>query len=451
MEIRLSFIGFNAACARVVRGLASIPEASVVGILAHDVPQEWPLFLDPPPLFSNRKEMFRAGKPNLLLVADDIEELKGVPSKCQVIEVQSGAPAAGLLEALPIISSLDILPEEEMEKIASLCAGVNVVEAYSNPLPKLAQLLDRAMALSGAELGMVLLPGEVLDELKVVLARGDEAQHIVGRGISVTKSLCGRAFDAGETVQGDLGRSIEENRCLEGTEVGKLLAIPLRAEGRVIGVFALGRKEAEFDALKLSLLTLIGDQASLAMQISRLYSELETNVVMDSASGLYNQNFFNQRVNEEVSRAHRYSLNVCLVVAEIDDFEDYLKRNGRFMSDFIISDVGNIIKRNTRDVDTAARYGDKMFAILLPETRRLGAMRFAERIRKVMEDYPFPSRERKEVERLTICAGIASFPASAENEQELLDNALTALAAAKASGPSNIRLFSPTLVEESNA
>ncbi len=231
MELRVSFIGFNKVCARIARGLASIPEAGVVGILAHVIPAEWPSSLDAPPLFSSRREMFRAAKPNLLLVAEDVGELKGVPAKCQLVEVYDGAPVASLLEALPIMSSTDVLPQEEMEKIASLCAGVNVVEAYSNPMPKLAQLLDRAMVISGAELGMVLLPGEVLDELEVVLARGDEVQHIVGRGISVIGSLCGRAYDAGETIQGDLSRDIEEGRCLEDTEVGKLLAIPLRAEG----------------------------------------------------------------------------------------------------------------------------------------------------------------------------------------------------------------------------
>lgn len=450
MEIRLAFLGFNAACARLVQGLAFASEARVVGVLGKEIPPQWPPQLEPPQLFSSRKEMFRAAKPNLLLVAEDAGELKGVPSKCQVVQVQDGLPAAGLLENLSVKGMSDELPKEELQKIASICAGVNIVEAYSDPMPKLAQLLDRAMAISDAEMGMVLLPGEVLDELEVLLARGD-GERLLGRSLSVTGSLCGKAYDDGETVQGDLDRSVAEGRGLQGTKVDKLLAIPLRAEGRVMGVFALGRREGGFDALKMSFLTLIADQASLAMQISHLYSELETNVAMDSASGLYNQNFFNQRVNEEVNRAQRYSLNICLVVMEIDDFEEYLKRNGRFMGDFILSDVGNIIKRNTRDVDIASRYGDKMFAILLPETRRLGAMRFAERIRKIMEEYPFPSRERKEVEKLTICVGIASYPANAENEQDLLEKAIAAMAAAKEAGPNNIRLYSPNLFEESSS
>jgi diguanylate cyclase (GGDEF)-like protein len=447
MEIRLAFLGFNPTCARLVQGLAGSPEVAIAGVLAKKVPPEWPPSVEPPPLFSSRKELWRTGNPDLLLLAEEVGELRGVPAKCQVLRVQGETPAALLLKVLPIKSPSEVRREEDIQEIASICASINVIEAYSDPVPKLAQLLDRAMALSGAELGMVLLPGEVLDELGVILARGKGVEQLVGRSLGVTGSLCGRAFDSGEALQDNLEQDVEEARYLEGMGINNLLALPLRAEGRVIGIFALGRRE-EFDPLKMSLLTLIADQAGLAIQISRLYSELETNVVMDSASGLYNQHYFHQHVNEEVMRARRYSLNVCLVVLEIDDFEACLRRNGRFMGDFILSDIGSIIKRNTREVDMAARYGDKMFAVLLPETRRLGAMRFAERIRKVMEDYPFPSRERKEVEKLTVCSGIASYPANADNEQDLLEKALTALAAAKAAGPNNIRLYSPNLSEE---
>jgi two-component system cell cycle response regulator len=171
-------------------------------------------------------------------------------------------------------------------------------------------------------------------------------------------------------------------------------------------------------------------------------------VVIDSASGLFNLHYFQHQLHQEVSRARRYSLNVCLVFFELDDYNGYIERNGRYMGDFILSDIGNIVKRNTREVDTAARYGDNLFAVLLPETRRLGAMRLAERIRKVMDEYPFPSRERKEVERLTVCVGVSSFPANADNEQDLVNKALAALTSAKTAGPNNVRLYSDSIGEE---
>jgi diguanylate cyclase (GGDEF)-like protein len=444
-ETRIAFIGFNPSCARLVQSLSSSPQVEVVGILAKEKPPDWPEYLDLPPLFTARKDLLRTGSPDLLLVAEETGELKGIPAKCEVIHVHAETSMARLLEALPASLELDMPGMEDVNEIASICASVNVIEAYSDPMPKLAQLLDRALAISGANLGMIVLPGDVMDELDVVLARGEGAQQLVGRGLSATESLCGKAFDTGMAHQARLSLGMEEYSYLDQSDVKRMLAFPLRAEGRVIGVFSLGSGEEEFDRLKMPVLTLLADQAGLAVLISRLYSELETNVVIDSASGLFNLHYFQHQLHQEVSRARRYSLNVCLVFFELDDYNGYIERNGRYMGDFILSDIGNIVKRNTREVDTAARYGDNLFAVLLPETRRLGAMRLAERIRKVMDEYPFPSRERKEVERLTVCVGVSSFPANADNEQDLVNKALAALTSAKTAGPNNVRLYSDSI------
>ncbi len=447
-ETRVAFIGFNPTCSRLVQILDSNPRAEVIGILGEEVPPDWPPHLQPPALFSTRKDLMRTAAPDLLLVVEGTGELKGVPSKCQVVYIREDSPNARLLDILPLPSQPYALREEDLREVANICASVNVVEAYSDAMPKLGQLLDRAMAICGAELGFMLMPGDVLDELDVVLARGDGAQRLVGRGLGATTSLCGRAFDTGVMQHEELSEGHEEHTYLAESGVKKLVALPLRAEGRVIGVFALGRRGRDFDPLMMPLLTLIADQAGLAVLISRLYSELETNVVRDAASGLFNLHYFQHQLSQEVSRARRYSLNVCVLCFEIDDYQGYIDRNGRYMADYILTDLGSIVKRNTREVDTAARYGENLFAVLLPETRRLGAMRLAERIRKVIEEYPFPSREKKEVEQLTACVGVSSFPANADNDQDLMNRALAALTAAKNAGPNNVRLYSDNLAEE---
>jgi diguanylate cyclase (GGDEF)-like protein len=449
-ETRIAFIGFNPACARLVQVLSSSPGVEFTGILGKEAPAEWPSPLPPPTLYSARKDLLRSADPDLLLVAEDTGELKGIPAKCQVIHAHTGSPTAWLLEMLPASLQAGVSSESDMREIASICASINIVEAYSDPMPKLAQLLDRAMVICGAELGVILLPGDVLDELDVVIARGTGAQELVGRGLSAADSLCGRAFDAGMVLQSDLNQGLEEYSYLAESGIDRLIALPMRAEGRVIGVFALGRGEEELDVQRMPILTLVADQAGLAVLVSRLYSELETNVVRDTASGLFNLHYFQHQLSQEVSRARRYSLNVCLLVFEIDDYDGYIERNGRYMGDFILSDLGNIVLRNTREVDTAARYGENLFTVLLPETRRLGAMRLAERIRKVIEEYPFPSREKKEVESLTACVGVSSFPASADNDQELMDKAMTALTAAKVAGPNKVCLYSNNLGGEAS-
>lgn len=448
MSIRLAFLGFDERCALLVKALSSLEGIEIVGVLGKKVPERWPSSLKAPALYSARSKLLREGKPDLLIVTGETGELKGLPENCQILDLRENMPSTELLSKLSERLEESQRLKRDLQEITSICASVNVIEAYSDPLPKLSQLLDRALALSGEGVGMVLMPGEEVDTLRVVLARGDGAEAIVGKTVSITRSICGRAFDAGVIVQREVGPETDEIDYLRDTATKRLLAMPMRAEGRVVGIIALSLSRDIFNVDSMPVLTMLADQAGLAVLIARLYSELETNVVKDAVSGLYNATYFQQRLHEEICRARRYSLNVCLVFLEIDDFEGYVERNGRFMGDFVLSDVGNIIKRNTREVDTAARFGDHVFALLLPETRRLGAMRLAERIRKVMEEYPFPSRERKEVEALSMCAGVASYPANADNERDLLKRALAALAAAKGEGPNSLCLFSEEVVAE---
>ncbi len=454
METRVAFIGFNRACSRLAEMLAGCEGLELVGVLSEGVPSQWPEGLEPPSVYTSRKDLFRTASPHLVVVADEEKdeekgEIKGAPAACQVVYAREGSPLARLLESLPVAGRAAPLSREEIHGIIDVCCGVNVIEAYTDPIPKLSQLLDRAMAFSGASLGMFLLPGEAVDELKVVLARGAVAEDLVEKTIDARVSICGASFDSGTINQERLSAERAEHAYLSGSGITTLTALPLRAEGRIIGVLALGTEEDGLEAMKMPLLALIADQAGLTVLISRLYSELEANVVTDVASGLFNKHYFLQQVKREVSRARRYSLNVCLVCFEIDDYAGYVERNGRYLGDFILADLGKVVKRNTREVDTAARYGECLFTVLLPETRRLGAMRLAERIRKVVEEYPFPSRVRREVEKLTVCVGVSSYPANADNEADLLNKALAALAAAKAAGPNNVRLYSDDMGEES--
>ncbi len=413
-------------------------------MLADEVPPDWPPEAETPPLFSSYEDLLRES-PDLLVVAGGVDGPEEVPPGCQVLEVEKSPGLVGLLELLSRTLLEGRRIRGELQEIAAICSGAEVVEPYSDPLPKLSQLLDRAMALSGCEGGMILFPGDQVDALKVVLARGKGAERIVGGTLSISRSTCGRAFDEGIVLQKTIGPEDEEHGIWGEEGKRGLLALPIRSEGRAVGILALMRGDEGFPVDHLPTLTLVADQAGLAMLIARLYSELETNVVKDSASGLYNRNYFLQRLHEEISRARRYSLNVCLVFLRLDDFEGYVRRNGRLLADLVISDMGSIISRNTREVDTAARYEDHTFALLLPETRRLGAVRLAERIRKVVEEYPFPSREKKEVEILTICAGIAAYPANADSEETLLKKAIAALSAAAAEGPNQIRLYTEEL------
>ncbi len=150
---------------------------------------------------------------------------------------------------------------------------------------------------------------------------------------------------------------------------------------------------------------------------------------------------FERRMDLEMMRATRYNLNLGLIVFAVNDLEDYEERNGRLMRDLAVEDIASIIMRNIRQVDVAGRLEDDRMAILLPETGRLGTLRLAERIRIVVEEYPFPSRDLTHVERLTVNGGISVYPSIAENPDELAGQAHDALEEAMRAGRNRTNLY----------
>ncbi len=438
-RIKVAFVGFNEACARLVEALRGDPRVELVGIVAGERPTGWPETEVIPRLFGDTRELESAANPDVVFLAEEADE--GVFSG-EVVPVWEGASMEYLTSFLSGRAVLEKKIREEIEQVTSLCSDTRLAEAYSDPFPKLTQLMDRAMALFDMRFGMIAVPGEVGSEMVILMARGDKVKGLVGRSLGMATSLCGEAFNQGRPMQRKVSEEFEEFDFLSRENITKAILVPMRAEGRVVGVFLLGGDgEDELDSLKLSLFALVADQAGLVLQIARLYSELEANLNLDSLTGLYNQHYFLRRLSEEISRARRYSLNVSLVLMELDDLSGYRERNGRTMAELVLSDLGSLIKRSTREVDVAARYGEDRIAVLLPETRRIGALRLAERLLGIVADYPFPSTMKGETERLTACAGIASYPANAENDRELLFKAMEALERAKKAGPGNFHLY----------
>jgi diguanylate cyclase (GGDEF)-like protein len=158
-------------------------------------------------------------------------------------------------------------------------------------------------------------------------------------------------------------------------------------------------------------------------------------------SGLLPPGEFERRMELEMMRATRYNLNVGLIIFYVNDLEDYEERNGRLMRDLVLEDIASIIGRNTRQIDVAARLEDDRMAVLLPETGRLGTLRLAERIRIVVEEYPFPSRDLTNVERLTVNGGISTYPSIADNRDELVKQAHDALEEAMRAGRNRTNLY----------
>jgi len=173
-------------------------------------------------------------------------------------------------------------------------------------------------------------------------------------------------------------------------------------------------------------------------ELERAREKLQELAITDGLTGLYNYRYFRERLLNEVARAERHGLNLSVVMMDIDFFKHYNDTHGHPAGDEVLRVIGEILRRNVRKIDVAARYGGEEFALILVETSGPNARLVADKLRKLVENYPFPHREEQPNGRLTISAGVATYPEDGGSAEELIAAADQYLYEAKKTGRNRV-------------
>jgi len=129
--------------------------------------------------------------------------------------------------------------------------------------------------------------------------------------------------------------------------------------------------------------------------------------ITDALTGLNNRRSFDEFWQREYKRAHRDNSYLSLIILDIDFFKKVNDKYGHPAGDLCLQEVAKcLLAHASREQDFIARYGGEEFAIILPSTKRDGAMAVAENIRKHVECLEI-SWEDQPI-RLTISAGLCS-------------------------------------------
>ncbi|MNS90559.1 Response regulator PleD [compost metagenome] len=122
-------------------------------------------------------------------------------------------------------------------------------------------------------------------------------------------------------------------------------------------------------------------------------AKLKEMVDTDDLTGLFNMRSLYQKLDFEMERGKRFGRDVCVVMMDIDFFKTVNDGHDHLFGSYVLSEVGKIIRANTRNIDLPARYGGDEFLVVLTETNYAGAMFFCERLRDSIAKTTFVSGE----------------------------------------------------------
>jgi len=239
----------------------------------------------------------------------------------------------------------------------------------------------------------------------------------------------------------DMGADLRFAESPAGDDMKSEMVVPLSIHGRTLGTLNLASATSHaFTAADFDILQRCGQLAAVAVENRNLYQHTLEQSLIDPLTKIYNNRQFRRLLEVEISRAHRHSRTLALIMIDVDNFKKVNDTLGHPIGDRVLCGISLILATGLRSSDVLARYGGEEFAVILPETERDSARRVAEKLcRDVAEKASFPDGRGGQV-RATVSLGIAFFPLDAGNGDDLVYRADQALYRAKTSGKNRVSL-----------
>jgi len=138
----------------------------------------------------------------------------------------------------------------------------------------------------------------------------------------------------------------------------------------------------------------------------------------DALTGLANRAWFEERLEEEMSRARRSGQPLSLGVLDLDSFREMNSAHGHPGGDLALQTVARRLRQSIRKSDLAARLGGDEFVIVFPDTDVAQAVLRLESLREAVADLRVQAG--RTAFSVTMSVGVASFPADGTRIADVL-------------------------------
>ncbi|MFQ5586996.1 MAG: diguanylate cyclase [Thermodesulfobacteriota bacterium] len=195
-----------------------------------------------------------------------------------------------------------------------------------------------------------------------------------------------------------------------------LLVVPIIWEEEMLGTLILRtrRTSKNFTSDEQKLCQIIANAAYHPLKKAKIVEDLKAEkehlkklAITDQLTGLYNHDFFYNRLNDEFNRAVRYEVPLALIMIDLDDFKVINDTHGHRVGDKVLKEVSELLKKTVRKTDIVSRYGGEEFSVILPHTTIQGAQEEAERIREIISSHSYAGLMDTVI---SISAGVAAYP-----------------------------------------
>lgn len=229
----------------------------------------------------------------------------------------------------------------------------------------------------------------------------------------------------------------------ESWGVRAIASFPLLRADAVIGAFNIAFTEPHaFTEDELRVVTLLADQAAIAVDNAKLHESLAEQAQRDSLTQVYNHSYLLSRLADAVRQAEQDTAILSFIMLDIDDFKEFNDSYGHTTGDAVLRSIVQAISSNIKRTDTVGRWGGEEFGIVLPGATTEQAEMVAQRIQSTVAAIELSNSRGERIPNPTVSQGIATFPVHGHSSEALIEAGDSALYRAKERGKDQIVIAS---------
>ena len=175
--------------------------------------------------------------------------------------------------------------------------------------------------------------------------------------------------------------------------------------------------------------------AFFQIKTARVVIKLGNFALTDPLTGIYNRRYLELYMEKIIPLYEEKEQTMTLIMFDIDHFKKINDTHGHHAGDMVLQKMVRVIKRAIRHNDVFVRIGGEEFVILLPNCSLEHGIKFAERIRKTVENTKFIYKGIRIF--VTVSIGVTEYKGGQDLE-EFFEKADQALYQAKETGRNKV-------------